>query len=188
MRSYGQYCPIAKAAEILGDRWTVLIVREISFGVQHFNELNGAPPDLPVRAGPAAAPSRTDRPHPAIRLRLRAQRGLPADRRGQRPQAVLRVLGEWAAHWAFGDPDPAELDPDLLMRWISRHIATAELPDRRVVAQLRAVERDIRGATGSCSSRRRRRCACRIPVSTLTSSSPPTPPPCTGCTWAASPC
>jgi hypothetical protein len=47
---------------------------------------------------------------------------------------VLHTLGEWAARWAFGDPDPAELDPDLLIRWISRHIASEKLPDRRVVA------------------------------------------------------
>lgn len=47
---------------------------------------------------------------------------------------VLRSLGHWAARWAFGDPDPAELDTDLLMRWISRHVALDQLPARRIVA------------------------------------------------------
>ena len=46
MRTYGQYCPIAKAAETLGDRWTVLIVREMSFGVRHFNELERCLPGI----------------------------------------------------------------------------------------------------------------------------------------------
>ena len=39
MRSYAQYCPIAKASEILGDRWTLLIVREMLGGASGFNEL-----------------------------------------------------------------------------------------------------------------------------------------------------
>ena len=40
MRAYGQYCPVAKAAEVLGDRWTLLIVRDL-MGVRerHFNDL-----------------------------------------------------------------------------------------------------------------------------------------------------
>src|ERR1043165_3764532 len=39
MHGYGQYCPLAKGAEVLGDRWTLLIIREMLFGVQRFNEL-----------------------------------------------------------------------------------------------------------------------------------------------------
>jgi DNA-binding HxlR family transcriptional regulator len=39
MKTYGQYCPVAKAAEILGDRWTLLIVRDLLFGPVGFNEL-----------------------------------------------------------------------------------------------------------------------------------------------------
>ena len=46
MRSYGQYCPVARAAEVLGDRWTVLIVREMSFGVDRFNELERCLPGI----------------------------------------------------------------------------------------------------------------------------------------------
>ena len=39
MRGYGQYCPLAKGAEVLGDRWTLLIIREMLHGVRHFSEL-----------------------------------------------------------------------------------------------------------------------------------------------------
>ena len=45
----------------------------------------------------------------------------------------MQALGDWAATWAFGEPDPAELDPDLVVRWISRHLARERLPQRRVV-------------------------------------------------------
>ena len=37
--TYGQYCPVARASEVLADRWTPLIVRELLAGSQHFNEL-----------------------------------------------------------------------------------------------------------------------------------------------------
>ena len=45
MRSYGQFCPIARASEVLAERWTPIIVRNILDGCQTFNEIAaGAPP------------------------------------------------------------------------------------------------------------------------------------------------
>ena len=46
MRSYAQYCPVAKATEILGDRWTLLIVREMLGGASGFNELQRGLPGI----------------------------------------------------------------------------------------------------------------------------------------------
>ena len=44
MRTYGQYCPIARGAEIFAERWTPLIVRNLSLGCGNFSEiLEGAP-------------------------------------------------------------------------------------------------------------------------------------------------
>ena len=37
MYQYGQYCPVARATEILADRWTPLIIRELLAGIRHFN-------------------------------------------------------------------------------------------------------------------------------------------------------
>jgi DNA-binding HxlR family transcriptional regulator len=39
MKSYGQYCPIAQAAEILNQRWTLLILRDVLYGARRFNEI-----------------------------------------------------------------------------------------------------------------------------------------------------
>ena len=36
---YSQFCPIAKATEILGERWTILIIRDLLMGGRRFNEL-----------------------------------------------------------------------------------------------------------------------------------------------------
>ena len=130
MRTYGQYCPVARAAEILGDRWTVLIIREMSFGVDRFNELQRCLPGI-SRSVLAQRLKHLERVG-LIERRATDYQLTPA---GRDLKPVLQALGHWAATWAFGDPDPRELDPDLLMRWISRHIATDALPNRRVVAQ-----------------------------------------------------
>ena len=54
MRSYGQYCPVAKATEILGDRWTLLIVREMLGGASGFNEAPAASRGSRARSSPTA--------------------------------------------------------------------------------------------------------------------------------------
>jgi DNA-binding HxlR family transcriptional regulator len=46
MYKYGQYCPVARASEILGDRWTLLIVRDLLVGKRHFNDLERGLPGI----------------------------------------------------------------------------------------------------------------------------------------------
>ena len=54
MRGYAQYCPVAKATEILGDRWTLLIVREMLGGASGFNELQRGLPGISRSSSPIA--------------------------------------------------------------------------------------------------------------------------------------
>jgi DNA-binding HxlR family transcriptional regulator len=134
VRPYGQYCPIAKAAEIVGDRWTLLLVRELLFGPLGFNEL--------VRGLPGISRSvLVQRLRQLERLgmlerktggggRVGSYRLSPS---GEQLGDAVRNLGEWAARWVLTDPTQAELDPDLLVLWISRHVAVEHLPARRVV-------------------------------------------------------
>ena len=133
MRGHGQYCPIAKGAEVLGDRWTLLIVREMLHGVSRFNELERCLPGIS-----RSVLSQRLRHLQRVGLVVRTDDGghtaprTPC-RRPAGPRPVLQALGDWGATWAFGEPDPAELDPDLVVRWISRHLARERLPRRRVV-------------------------------------------------------
>lgn len=46
MTSYGQFCPVAKAMELLDERWTLLVVRELLSGSSHFNELRRGNPKM----------------------------------------------------------------------------------------------------------------------------------------------
>src|SRR3982074_3809994 len=46
VRGYGQYCPVAKAAEVLGERWTLLIVRDLITGAHRFTDLQRGLPGV----------------------------------------------------------------------------------------------------------------------------------------------
>jgi DNA-binding HxlR family transcriptional regulator len=132
MKTYGQYCPVAKAAEILGDRWTLLIVRDLLFGPVGFNEL--------ARGLPGISRSvLSDRLRHLERLGLIewAGTGYQLTGPGRHLTPVVKVLGDWAARWILEDPSQAELDPDLLILWISRHIAREALPPRKAVVDFR---------------------------------------------------
>jgi DNA-binding HxlR family transcriptional regulator len=135
VESYGQYCPIAKGAEVIGDRWTLLIVREMLFGVDRFNELERCLPGI-SRSVLAQRLKQLERAGVVERTPGPTGRAVSytLTRAGRELQHVVHMIGEWGATWAFPDPDPTELDTDLVMRWISRHIAHDELPaERRVV-------------------------------------------------------
>lgn len=131
MKPYGQYCPVAKAAEVLGDRWTLLIVRELLFGPLGFNEIARGLPGI----------SRTvlsGRIRHLRRLGLvehRTDTGYHLTGPGRHLTDVIRVLGHWAARWILDDPEQAELDPDLLVLWISRHVAVDQLPAHKAVVE-----------------------------------------------------
>lgn len=136
MVSYGQYCPVARAAEILGDRWTLLVVRELLNGAGGFNEVERGLPGISrsvlaqrLRALERAGilERRTSAGGRTLGYRL-----TPA---GRDLRAVVGAAGEWAATWAFTDPGPDELDPDLLIAWMARHVDHAALPPGRIVIQ-----------------------------------------------------
>ena len=100
---YGQFCPIAKAMEILGERWTLLIVRELLMGARRFNELQRglnliSPTILTKRLNDLADNG------VILRRRIAGQRGfeyLPTEM-CQQLLPVLLQLGEWGMRWARG--------------------------------------------------------------------------------------
>ena len=136
MRSYAQYCPIAKASEILGDRWTLLIVREMLGGASGFNELQRGLPGISrsVLADRMRALERAE-----VIERRTGPKGRTLEYRltsaGRDLQPVVQAIGEWGVTWSFTDPRPEELDPDLLIVWMARHVDRDQLPADRTVVQ-----------------------------------------------------
>jgi DNA-binding HxlR family transcriptional regulator len=184
MRGYAQYCPIAKASEILGDRWTLLIVREMLGGASGFNELQRGLPGI-------SRSVLADRLRSLERAEVLERRTGPKGRTlgyrltldGRDLEAVVQAMGEWGVTWSFTDPRPEELDPDLLIVWMARHVEREQLPPNRTVVQFDSATR--RSATGWCSSPPMSRSACSTPGSTSTSRSRSTPRPSTASTLGA---
>ena len=137
MFSYGQYCPIAMATEILGDRWTLLIVRDLLTGVSHFNDLQRGLPGISrgllsarlkrlVEAGIRFTRSDGGRGHKTLYALTPA---------GQDLQEVINALLVWGSRYAFADPRENQLDPLLLLWWMRDRVYRDRLPQARVVIQ-----------------------------------------------------
>lgn len=126
--SYGQYCPISRAVEVLGERWSLLIVRDMLCGYTRFNDL--------ARGNPGLSRSLLSK-----RLRQLEQAGVVQrldgeyvlTQAGEDLRPIVFSLGDWGARWQFGDPREHELDPELLLWWIRDRLDFSGFPDGRVV-------------------------------------------------------
>jgi DNA-binding HxlR family transcriptional regulator len=144
MQKYQQYCPVARASEILADRWTPLILRELVLGSHRFNEIERG---LPGISRSLLASRLRDLEDSGVVERLpRAQSKLAEyhlSEAGRDLKTVIEAFGAWGVRWAFGDPRPEELDAGLLVWKIHQRINRERLPERRTV-----VEFDFTGPKG----------------------------------------
>jgi DNA-binding HxlR family transcriptional regulator len=136
VRTYAQYCPIVRAVEVLGERWTLLIVRELLTGARRFNDIARGLPGLS-----RALLARRLRQLLAAGLVTHADDGgydlTPA---GEDMRPLVFGLADWGARHVFGDPRPDELDPETLMWWFHGRIDTTEVT-RRAVVQVEIADR-----------------------------------------------
>ncbi|WP_205471948.1 helix-turn-helix domain-containing protein [Nocardioides sp. SYSU D00038] len=128
MSRYGQYCPITRSLEILGDRWTLLVVRDLLVGATRFNELARGLPGM-SRALLSKRLDQLER-HGLVD---RADGGYLPTPACRDLHPIIFGLAEWGARWAFGEPRPDELDPTVLMWWIRGGIDPTPFGERRVV-------------------------------------------------------
>jgi DNA-binding HxlR family transcriptional regulator len=136
--NYGQFCPIAKATEILGERWTMLILRELLMGGRRFNELQRGLGDI----SPALLTSR---------LKSLEEQGLIVRRRigGQRgneyfPTAaceaflpVIVSIGEWGLSFARHMLVQDDFDVEFLMYYLERSVDPEQMPGEETVIRFR---------------------------------------------------
>ena len=137
MYKYGQYCPIAKSVEILGDRWTLLIVRDLLTGTCHFNDLERGLPGI-SRGLLAERLRRLERMDLVEKVNLKNGRQRTAyylTEAGKELQAVINSLLVWGARWAFEEPEEKDLDPVVLMWWMRDRVRIDQLPEQRVVVR-----------------------------------------------------
>ena len=137
MQKYNQYCPVARATEIFADRWTPLIVRELILGSHRFNEIERG---LPGISRSLLASRLRDLEASGVIERLPGAQPKTAHyhltEAGRELKNVIEALGAWGVRWAFGEPQPAELDATLLVWKIHQRINRELLPEGRTVIEL----------------------------------------------------
>jgi DNA-binding HxlR family transcriptional regulator len=133
MKSYGQFCPVAKASELFCERWTPLIIRDLSAGATHFSEIR--------RGVPLMSQTMLSR-----RLKQLEAEGVVERRRNGgkatyhlTPQGlefvpVIELLGRWGQRWSRRELQEGEIDLGLLIWTLERSVlADAFGPGRTVV-------------------------------------------------------
>jgi DNA-binding HxlR family transcriptional regulator len=154
VRTYGQYCPIARGAEIFAERWTPLIIRNLHLGCGSFSEILEGAPGLSrtllsqrlkqlERIGVVESAPKTDgRGH---HYNLTSA--------GHELFTVCQSLGEWGARWL--EIAPENLDPFVALWSMCHALRRDRLPDRRVVIRFDFV---VRGRTPRDGGSGRPRC------------------------------
>jgi DNA-binding HxlR family transcriptional regulator len=131
--SYGQFCPVAMAAEILCTRWTVVLLRELMAGSTHFNELRRGVP----RMSPALLSQRLKELEQAGLIVRRPVRGEPGTldyhltEAGDELKPLIEAFGRWGQRWVSTDLSLTKLDVSLLMWDMRRNLDPRPLPRRR---------------------------------------------------------
>jgi DNA-binding HxlR family transcriptional regulator len=137
VKGYGQFCPVAKAVEVLAERWTLLVVRELLGGARRFNDIH--------RGVPLMSPSLlTQRLRTLERAGLLERRagngrgvGYHLTEAGEELRPVVALLGMWGQRWVRSHYTAGEFDAGLLLWDVRRFVAPRGLGDGRVVVNFR---------------------------------------------------
>lgn len=132
--TYGQYCPIARGAEIFAERWTPLIVRNMFLGCRTFSEILAGAPGMSKTLLTERLRS-LERYGVIERQPATRGRGWTYHLTGSGAELVdvCVALGSWGARWL--EVAPEHLDPHVVLWAISRLAADAELPQPRLVVR-----------------------------------------------------
>jgi DNA-binding HxlR family transcriptional regulator len=135
-RSYGSFCPVAQASEVVAQRWVPLILREIMVGYHRFNEIRHA---LPLISPSVLAQRLKAMEDDGLIYRRSVGGGAmyhltPA---GEELRPIVDRLGRWARKWITRDYRADELDPAVLMWSLRRHVVAARFPPGRTVLHFR---------------------------------------------------
>lgn len=135
--TYGQFCPVAMATEIICTRWTMLIIRELTAGTTRFNDLRRAL----ARISPALLSQRLKELEEAgivIRRPSRRDSGVMEyhmSESGRELAPIIEAIGVWGHRWVDSELALEQLDVQLLMWDMRRHLNTDPMPERRCVIQ-----------------------------------------------------
>lgn len=134
-RGFGQFCPVALASEVLTQRWTLLVIRELLAGSTRFNDIRRGVPRISATLLKERLQSLE---HAEIVERRKTNSGVfeyVLTQAGQELRPVVSGIGQWGQRWAR-DIQPEDLDPGWLVWNMHRRLNLAELPPGRTVIQI----------------------------------------------------
>ena len=135
---YGQFCPIAKASEIIGEKWTVLIIRELLMGGTRFNELQRGLSLI----SPTLLSKRLDSlvEHGLVmKKKIPGQKGYEylATESCNELLPIIKSLGDWGMRWARSNLTEKDYDVELLMLYLQRSVVPDKLPGNETVIRFK---------------------------------------------------
>ena len=137
MLGYGQFCTVARGAEVIGERWTPLVVRELLCGSKRFNDIRRGVPRMSATLL-AQRLRKLEEIGVIERVKTKAGPEYRLTAAGEELRPLVVGLGHWGARWIGSRLKREQLDAGFLM-WDIRRFAHRELfPARqRVVIQFR---------------------------------------------------
>jgi DNA-binding HxlR family transcriptional regulator len=176
VKSYNQYCPIARSSEILAQRWTPIIIRNLLNGPTAYNRLADQAPGIPRslltsrlrELQSAQLVTKTQNPDNQGNLYQLTEAG-------QDLAPVITAMGEWGERWL--DVAPQHADPVYFLNsWITSDLNHDALPNRRVTVRFDFTDQPAKvSRMWSSSTHNTPKCAARTPDTKKTSSSQPNP-------------
>lgn len=135
---YGQFCPISKAVEMLGDKWTLLIVRELLMGGRRYSELQRGLSQI----SPTILSKRLDslaRNGLVLKKKIPNQKGYEyfPTKSCSELLPIIRSLGEWGMRWAQSNLTEKDYDVELLMLYLQRSVIPENLAGDETVIRFK---------------------------------------------------
>ena len=135
-KGYGQYCPMAKAVEIVGERWSLLVLREILVGGRRFNDIQRG---VPLMSSALLAKRLKDLEHGGVVERIKPPGSKFHEYQltvaGEELRPIIVGLGLWGQTWLEEHLHQSDLDAGVQMWDVRRRIDTGALPAGRTVMQ-----------------------------------------------------
>jgi len=135
---YGQFCPVAKATEIIGEKWTILIIRELLMGGTRFNELQRGLSLI----SPTVLSKRLDSLNEyglVLKKKIPGQKGYEyfATESCKELLPLIKGMGDWGMRWARSNLTEKDYDVELLMLYLQRSIVTEKLIGKETVIRFK---------------------------------------------------
>jgi DNA-binding HxlR family transcriptional regulator len=131
VKGYGQFCPVAQALEVIGERWTLLVVRELLAGSRRFSDLQRG---VPLMSRSVLAQRLASLCDSGVVQRIGQDYLLTEAGRELGP--VVMECGHWGARWLARKLRDVDVDVSLLMWDIRRRVDMDAIPDRPVLVEM----------------------------------------------------